>query len=102
MSTDLCIYNNDFTQFKNFLVNKKDKYSHFVIMPNFIEGTDLASEVINTIPKHKLVMLSKMIPGIKGDYAGVYEDFEYDIYNALEKAMPELYKYHTIKLVFPK
>lgn len=101
MSTDLCIYNNDFTQFKNFLVNRKDKYSHFVIMPNFIEDAELATELINTIPKHKLVILSKMMPGIKGDYAAVYEDFECDIYNALERAMPELSKYHTIKLVFP-
>lgn len=99
--TDLVIYNNDFVQFKNFLDSRKDQYSHFVIMPHFAEGAELASQVINTIPKHKLVVLSKMIPGVTGDYAAVYEDFEKDIYGALEKAVPELSKYHTIKLVFP-
>lgn len=99
--TDLVIYNNDFNQFKKFLDSRKDQYSHFVIMPHFTEGDELASQVINTIPKHKLVMLSKMIPGVTGSYAAVYEDFENDIYGALEKAVPELSKYHTLKLVFP-
>lgn len=101
VATDLYIYNNDFTLFKNFLANKKDKYSHFVIMPHFIEGTEMACEVINTIPKQKLIILDKLIPGVTGEYAAVYEDFENDIYNALETAITELSKYHTIKLIFP-
>jgi DNA-binding transcriptional regulator YhcF (GntR family) len=99
--TDLVIYNNDFSQFKKFLDSRKDQYSHFVIMPHFADGDELASQVINTIPKHKLVMLSKVMPGVTGSYAAVYEDFENDIYGALEKAVPELNKYHTIKLIFP-
>ena len=99
--TDLCIYNNDFTQFKRILSNKKDKYSHIVIMPHFIEGAEKACELINTIPKHKLVILGKLIPGVTGNYSAVYEDFENDIYEALEKAVKELNKYHTIKLIFP-
>lgn len=99
--TDLVIYNNDFNQFKKILDSRKDQYSHFVVMPHFTDEAEMASQVINTIPKHKLVMLSKMIPGITGSYAAVYEDFENDIYGALEEAVPELSKYHTIKLVFP-
>lgn len=100
-ATDLFIYNNDFSIFKNLLEDKIDRYSHFVIIPHFIEGKDHAYEVINTIPKQKLILLDKRIPGITGDYAGVYEDFENDIYKSLEEACSSLTKYHTLKLIFP-
>lgn len=100
--TDLCIYNNDVVQFKKLIDSKRDQYSHFVIMPCFTDGAEQAAEIINTIPKHKLVLLSRMITGITGEYAAVYEDFENDIYGAMERAVPELSKYHTIKLVFPR
>ncbi len=31
----------------------------------------------------------------------VYEKFEKDLYDALEKALPQLSKYHTIKMIVP-
>jgi len=47
-------------------------------------------------------LLDKNIPGIKGDYSVVYENFEKDIYEALQQARAQLSKYHTIKLIFPE
>ena len=35
VSVDFYIYNNDFTLFKKFLTNKKEDYSHYVIIPHF-------------------------------------------------------------------
>jgi DNA-binding LacI/PurR family transcriptional regulator len=32
----------------------------------------------------------------------VYEDFEKDIYGALEEALPHVQRYHTVKLIFPE
>ena len=46
-------------------------------------------------------MLDKLIPGIKSEYGAVYENFEKDIYNALKEALPQLKKYHTVKITFP-
>lgn len=100
-ATDLFIYNNDSSIFRKLLEDKIDRYSHFVIIPHFIEGKEHAYEVINTIPKQKLILLDKRIAGLKGAYAGVYEDFENDIYKSLEEACPSLTKYHTLKLLFP-
>ena len=37
-----------------------------------------------------------------GNYSVVYENFERDIYGALEQALPQLSKYHTAKLIFPE
>ncbi|MBC6112978.1 GntR family transcriptional regulator [Pedobacter fastidiosus] len=99
---DFYIYNNDFALFKKLLISKKDDYSHFVIIPHFLEGGENAHEIINTIPKEKLIILDKLLPGITGDYAAAYENFAQDIYAALEQALDRLSNYNTLKIIFPK
>lgn len=99
---DFYIYNNDFALFKKLLSSKKDEYSHYVIIPHFNEGGENAHEIIDTIPKEKLIILDKLLPGITGEYGAVYQNFAQDIYAALEQALPQLSKYHTLKIIFPK
>lgn len=99
---DFYIYNNDFLLFKRLLSSKKDDYSHYVIIPHFIEDGANALEIINTIPKEKLLLMDKLIPGLTGEYAAAYENFEWDIYNDLNEALDELAKYHTLKIIFPE
>lgn len=100
-TVDLYVYNNDLTLFKRMLENLKKEYSKYVIIPHFIEGRDEAYEIINTIPSDKLLLLDKLVSGVEGEYAAVYENFEKDIYSALNQARARLSKYHTLKLVFP-
>ncbi|RZK35756.1 MAG: GntR family transcriptional regulator [Pedobacter sp.] len=99
---DFYIYNNDFALFKKLLISKKNDYSHFVIIPHFNEGGDNAPDIINTIPKEKLIILDKLLPGVTGEYGAVYENFSQDIYAALEQALSKLSNYHTLKIIFPK
>lgn len=99
---DFYVYNSDYMLFKKLLSNKMEGYSHYVIIPHFIDGEEKAREIINTIPKEKLIILDKIIPGLSGEYAAVYENFEGDIYKALEEARELLSKYQTIKLIFPE
>jgi DNA-binding LacI/PurR family transcriptional regulator len=73
-----------------------------VIIPHFIEAGEEEYEILNAIPKNKLILMDKKIPGIVGEYGAAYENFEKDIYLALEKAIEPLNKYHTLKLVFPE
>lgn len=101
VSVDFYIYNNDFALFKKLLLNPKHEYTHYVIIPHFFDGKEKAAEIINTIPKEKLILLDKKIEGVNGNYAAVYENFSKDIYNALEQARERLSKYHTLKLIFP-
>ena len=101
-SIDFYIYDNDFSFFKKLLASKKEGYTHYVIIPHFIEGGENAFEVINSIDKNKLILLDKLVPGVTGQFGAVYENFEKDIFNALEKALPRLTNYHTIKIIFPK
>jgi len=99
---DFYIYNNDFSLFKKLLMERKNDYSYYVIIPHFLEGGENASDIINTIPKEKLVLISHLLTGIDGNYAAVLEDFESDIYNALSEARERLEKYHTLKIIFPE
>ncbi|TZF84082.1 GntR family transcriptional regulator [Pedobacter sp. BS3] len=102
VAVDFYIYNNDFKLFKKLLNNKREDYSHFVIIPHFMDGDADSYQIINELPKEKLVLLDKRLPGVSGEYAAVYENFENDIYQALEQARPQLSKYHTLKLIFPE
>ena len=98
---DFYIYNNDFLLFKNLVINRRNDYTHHVIIPHFMEGEENAHEIINTIPKDQLLLLDKLIPKVTGEFAAAYEDFESDIYTALTEAIEQLSKYHTIKIIFP-
>ncbi len=98
---DFYIYNNDFQLFKKLIQRAKKDYSHFVIIPHFIDGGENASEIINEIPKEKLILLDKLLPSVQGIFGAVYEDFEKDIYEALVKALSLLQKYRNIKIIFP-
>jgi DNA-binding transcriptional regulator YhcF (GntR family) len=99
---DFYIYNNDFLFFKKLISQQNDSYTHYVIIPHFLDGGENVHEIINTIPKGKLILLDKIVTGIEGTYAAVYENFEEDIYNALVQANDKLSKYHTIKIIFPE
>jgi len=99
---DFYIYNNDFIFFKKLISQQKGEYTHYVIIPHFMEASENVSEIINTIPKEKLILMDKLLPGVTGNYAAVYENFEEDIYNALVQANDKLSKYNTIKIVFPE
>ncbi|WP_304066764.1 GntR family transcriptional regulator [Pedobacter glucosidilyticus] len=100
-SIDFYIYNNDYTIFKKLIQSKRSDYSHYVIIPHFVEGGDDAYQIINTIPAEKLILLDKKLEGIVGNYSAVYENFRQDIYQSLHQAKKELSKYHTLKLIFP-
>jgi len=101
-SIDFYIYNNDFAIFKRLIEKSKNDYTHYVIVPHFLYGGENAHEIINTIPKDKLILLDKLVPGVDGSYAAIYENFEKDIYDSLEQLKDTLSKYNTIKIIFPE
>jgi DNA-binding transcriptional regulator YhcF (GntR family) len=99
---DFYIYNNNFNFFKKLLANKTEQYSKLVIIPHFIENAENAVAVINELPKEKLILMDKLIEGVTGNFGAVYENFEQDIYHALEQLLEKLSKYHTLKIIFPE
>jgi DNA-binding transcriptional regulator YhcF (GntR family) len=80
---DFYIYNNDYALFRKLLTEKRDDYTNYVIIPHFLEGGEKAHEIINTIPKEKLLLLDQLLPGVDGNFAAVYEDFEKDYFSGI-------------------
>lgn len=100
---DFFIYNNNFSLFKKLMQKNKDNgYTHYVIIPHFLEGGDNAKDVINEIESGQLILLDKSISGLNREYGAVYENFEQDIFRALKKALPQLSNYQTLKIIFPE
>ncbi|WP_432712836.1 GntR family transcriptional regulator [Pedobacter sp.] len=100
---DFYIYNNDIYLFKKIVTEKlKLDYTKFIIIPHFKENEDSAYEIINSIPKEKLILMDKLVSKIDGEFAAVYENFESDIYGALSTLRHKLSKYDTLKIIFPK
>ncbi|MDB4999368.1 MAG: ytrA 2 [Mucilaginibacter sp.] len=101
-SIDFYIYNSSFNYFKKILLEKQDKYDKIVLIPHFIDKVDNACDVINQIPKEKLILMGKLVEGVGGDFGAVYEDFENDIFDALTQLLPKIKRYHSCTIIFPK
>ncbi|HZY24518.1 MAG TPA: GntR family transcriptional regulator [Bacteroidales bacterium] len=82
--------------FEQLIINNINKYGFYVIMPHFNEDV---SGIVNSIAHDKLIIIDKDIKSPYNDYAAVYQDFESDIYLALNDAFPLLLKYSNIKFI---
>lgn len=98
---DFFIYNNDFRLFRDIIRKEGTRHSHYVVISHFFNDTEQARELINQLPKHKLVVLDKLIDGITGKYASVVQNFEKDLIHALTEALPLLRKYSQLNILFP-
>lgn len=101
-SIDFYIYNSDFGLFKKLLSRNLQEYTHVVVLPHFRERQQHLEELVNAIPREKLILLDKKLKGLTGEYSAVYENFRGDIYHALEQARDRLQKYRALRLLFPE
>lgn len=101
-SIDFYIYNSNFNFFKKLLLDNIGKYDKFVIVPHFRDKAENAFEVINEVPKNKLILMGKLVPGVTDNFGAVYEDFENDIFTALAGLSNQIKKYDSCTIVFPK
>lgn len=100
---DLFIHHYNALIFKETLEENLAKYNYIVIMPHFYEGINKVNirELLEKIPSHKLVLLDRDYPELPGSYLAIYQDFEKDIFRALESGEDLLEKYRELVLVFP-
>jgi len=106
--TDLQIYHCDETLFLNLLEKNKGAYDYYVIMSHFksddfkhISAPEKVLQVINKIPKDKLIMLDNLNNKIDGKIVKVYQDFENDIYNSLIEGYKKIVKYKKLVMIYP-
>ena len=93
---DVYFHHFDKKVFSQTIKNNLGNYSHYVIMPANLVGIE---EDIKLIDKEKVYILDQTRPSLN-QYATVYQDFEKDIYKALEQVEPQISKYKAFKLIF--
>jgi DNA-binding transcriptional regulator YhcF (GntR family) len=103
-TVDLQVHHYNAVLLKKILEENIGKYHYYVIMPHFYEGLDAVNIIdeLEKIPKDELVILDKNVKDLKGNFLCVYQDFENDIYEALESGDDVISKYKEICLVFPE
>lgn len=107
-NVEMYIYHCDETLFINSLEKNLGGFDYYVIMPHFRDkqskhtsSTKEVIDIIERIPKNKLLMLDNTKPDISGEYGSIFQDFEKDIYNALKEGLDKIKKYEKIILVYP-
>lgn len=98
----LHVYYNDFERFRDLLQQQDDRtLTHYVVIAHFFDQEDKARQLIDQLPKQKLLMLDRQLDGLRGNYAAVYQNFKADIDSALTEALPLLAKYQQLTIIFP-
>lgn len=100
---DLKIHHFSVKLLESLLADNINEYDYYVLMPHFED--DHADEIYNIVKKlssDQLIILDKDLPYTYSKYAGVYQDFKNDIYNALDSSLHLVKKYNKLALVFPK
>ncbi len=103
VAIDFYIYHNEYSLFREMITNPNHRvvYSNYVIIPHFLSSAHKAREIINDLPKNKLLILDKLVDGIEGRYPAVYQNFEQNIFDALQELEERILKYDKVNLVFP-
>ncbi|QDA61642.1 GntR family transcriptional regulator [Hymenobacter jejuensis] len=102
-TVDIQIYHYDAVIFKEIIEKNLGRYNYYVVMPHFALGTNKADylEALNEIPAEELVLLDKDMPDLHTDCLRVFQDFEKDLYCALQGLNDLLAKYHRLVLILP-
>lgn len=106
---DLHIYHCNESLFLSLLEKHKRTYDHYVIMPHFktedLQHTSTTVDVtqaMSKIPRNKLVIMGNEQIPIDDNPITVYEDYEKDIFTALNKGAKKISKYKKIILIYPR
>jgi DNA-binding transcriptional regulator YhcF (GntR family) len=81
--------------------NNLGKYHYYVVMPHFYLNANKqeCKDILMRIPEKELIILDKAFAGLGRNTTSIHQDFEHDIYSALNAAGKLLRKYTTIDLL---
>src|SRR5690606_24106178 len=92
----LFFHHYDVDLFERLINDNIGNHNYYVIMPHF--NKDVAS-IVKRIPKDNLIVVDKAIDSLGEAYATVYQDFEQDIFSALQAARDLLHPYQKLTCI---
>lgn len=96
-NVDIYFHHFNYQVFKNLIAESIGKYTSYVIMPATFDDT---INVISKLPKDRVYILDRRKEDLI-DYPVVYQDFERDVYEALNDGLSLLKKYNKLIMIFP-
>ena len=89
--------------FRDIIQDNYGKYHYYAIMPHFYSGIDEQEylAVLKDISPNELVILDKKI-NLDGRFISVFQDYEMDIFEAMDKNADLFAKYKSISVIFPE
>lgn len=94
---DIYFHHFNYQVFKDLISESAGKYTSYVIMPATFDYT---ADIIGKLPKEKVYILDRMKEDLSV-YPVVYQDFEQDVYDALNDGLDLLQKYSKLIMIFP-
>jgi len=95
---DIYFHHFNRTVFKELIDNNNGKYTSYIIMPAKFND---AYNVLKNLPQDKVYILDQTNPTLKKYYPAVFQNFEKDVYSALESGIDLLKKYKKVFFVYP-
>jgi DNA-binding transcriptional regulator YhcF (GntR family) len=98
-SVELCVYNNDAAIFENLLQSKGCDFSHYAIVPSFVNsGKKAACKLIEGLPQQKVVLLNNNIFSETGADPNCIDN----MFEVLAQCIEKLRKYDSVTLICSK
>lgn len=97
-SVDIYFHHFNRNVFKELIDNNNGKYTSYVIMPAKFND---AYSVLKHLPDNEVYILDQTNASLKKHYPAVYQNFEKDVFHALESGLDLLKKYKKIYFVYP-
>ncbi|HTN20221.1 MAG TPA: GntR family transcriptional regulator [Pelobium sp.] len=100
---DLHIHHYSPAVLEEIITENLDSYHHYVVMPHFFHGIQKKDymPILMSIPSDKLLLLDKHLE-LTIPHKAVYQNFKFDIYDALRSVLDLIAKYDGIIVVFPQ
>lgn len=96
-TVDIYFHHFNYQVFKDLISESAGKYTSYVIMPATF---DYSADIIGKLPKDKVYILDRLKDDLS-DYPVVYQDFEQDVYDALNEGLELLQKYNNLIMIYP-
>lgn len=96
-TVDIYFHHFNYQVFKDLISESAGKYTSYVIMPATF---DYSADIIGKLPKDKVYILDRLKDDLT-DFPVVYQDFEQDVYDALNEGFELLQKYDNLIMIYP-
>lgn len=96
VTLNIFFHHHNLKVFENIIINHLGSYNYYIVMPHFNQDV---TNVLQKIPKEKLLILDIDVPSFGSDYSILYQDFQKNTYTGLNEAKDLIKKYQTFSLV---